>query len=272
MDFAVDPHSLASKDLEALREAVSGISDKFSVYYAFPPVRKSVIHLEDVFDQVGAHSDIEADSWLKSNRFFRERDAERGRIFPDSDALFSFSRLFGYISFFVSTNNPEKILPEVLVGHKAGVLSSIRGFNFGNVDQAYVSFKDGIAALNYEDQDLAHRLNFLFSPSDSLEMFSLKPSNSLTHSRKPRYDSSGDLLLYCDNPCCEKPVFNPTLVLESVTGSLYHNEICMRKDIPLKVFSGDCAVSGDLNFSRIPIGEARALYGAGKLQQSATTI
>lgn len=124
--------------------------------------------------------------------------------------------------------------------------------------------------MNEEDQDIAHRLDLIYTPTGIMEIDSLSTSDFELHKDKLRIDDSGNSILYCDNCACQKRVRNPVLVVDKQTGGLYHSETCFRKDMIVKAYLAE--EREDLNIQpilvRVSLEDVLKMYEKGELQQS----
>ncbi|MBI5003113.1 hypothetical protein HZC31_07035 [Candidatus Woesearchaeota archaeon] len=239
-----DQTKLQSEDYVALFEAVKRAAYKDNVEYGYiiSNVILSTRCIESIVAQIGT----------------------RGKVTINREPSSGLLGKLGLEDIYATVDNPVTIVPEVMIGSRKIHPSQIVGYGPGNQYDALVDFEHGDAMFKEEDQDLAHRLGFVYTPKGMIDMFSLKGSSQETHRTKKQIDETGNPLLYCDNLTCQRLIRNPILVMDSKTGGIYHSEICEARDAQAKHASG----VKEFSPAYILIEEVRALYREGRVQQA----
>ncbi len=265
-----DKSKLAPKDFQDLNEAISRAAPMTRFWYNIPGAWKFMINQERIAEETGAVSDFKK---LREGHDFMEEKYYNSRTTHISASDYAgpvLGRLVGLKNNDICVYNPRNSLPEIKVGRKSAQLVQIDGLGWGNTYEARVDFERGTADLNEDDQDIAHNLGFIYTPSGVLDVDCLSSSDFESHKGKKRTDESGELILYCDNLGCGKRIRNPVLFVDKQTGGMYHSETCFWKDMNTKLYLSQ-EVEG-LNIEPIPVrielAEAFDMYRNGELQQS----
>ena len=270
-----DRSKLNFQDYQDLNAAVSRAAPKVGAWYLiknvflglFPrelPLRDATNLTEPVSDYGKHHKEL--DSLIKDE--YNARIAfQRMNLARKTNWI---GKLAGNRDVEICFYNPRIIVPELSFFCGTANLVEITGWGWGNTYDASVNFEYGTSFLNEEDQDIAHRLGFMYTPTGILECNSLKASDFELHKEKLKVDESGNEILYCDNLCCQKRVRNPILVIDKKTGGLYHSKTCFEKDMRIKAYLYLEKGNHDFNPfpSRISLENALDMYKMGELQQS----
>ena len=262
-----DCSSLTACDYDALYDAVSRASMKLRCVYELPH-SFGFINTKKIIEQTIAQSDFER--LVKRFSFLQADQYNTRKISTHNPSHFHLGKLIGLDNYLIRVYNPEKIFSELPIGFRKAPLIAIEGLSLGNIYESGLNFKSKNAFLKEADQDLAHRLEFIFTPSGISEIDAPRPSDFKMHATKEKSEN-GNTILYCDNRACQKRVRNPLLFIDDETGGLYHSETCYWKDMRIKYYLAD-----EQNITlttiprRVPFHEALSLYFHNRLQQSAT--
>lgn len=265
----MDTLKFTSQDYQDLNEAISRAAPKVRFWYVLPNSWRFLINQNAVAEQTGASSDYEKLHKEHSFMFQDEYNSRRIHL-ATSRNRFHLGKLVGLKDTEICVYNPQNPIPEVRIGRRNAHLVQIDGLGWGNTYDARVNFEKGVAFLNEEDQDIAHRLGLIYTPTGIMEIDSLSPSDFELHKDKPKTDDSGNPILYCDNRACQKQVRNPILVVDKQTGGLYHSETCFGKDMGVKAYLAQ--EREDITLKPVPerisLEDALTMYERGELQQS----
>jgi hypothetical protein len=265
----MDIKKLTSQDYQDLNGAISRAASKVRFWYALPNSWQFLVNQDEVAEQTGATSDYdklhEEHSFMSQNKY----NSKRIHLATSRNRRFHLGRLLGLKDIEICVYNPQNPIPEVRVGRRTASLIQIDGLGWGNTYNARIDFEREIAFLNEEDQDIAHRLGLIYTPTGIMEV-DFSSSDFELHKNKPKIDESGNYLLYCDNCACQKRVRNPILVIDRQTGGLYHSETCFWKDMRVKAYL--VQERDDMNLQSVPVRisleDALIMYERGELQQS----
>ncbi len=263
---------LTLQDYEDLNQAISRAAPKVRFWYVLQNYWPFAINQDAIVEQTEATSDY--DKWHNENSFMfqDEYNSTRIHLSPCRNKRFHLGKLLGLRDIIICVYNPKKPLLEIRVGRRVARLIQIDGLDggLGNTFGARVDFEKGIAFLNEEDQDIAHRLGLIYTPAEIMNVVGdPMPSDFEMHKDKSKIDEFGNSILYCDNRACQKRVRNPILVIDRQTGGLYHSETCFWKDMYVKAY---LAQERGLNIQPVPerisLRDALIMYEKGELQQS----
>jgi len=266
----MDTTKPTSQDYEDLNEAISRAAPKIRFWYVLENAYKFMINQDSIVEQTGATSDY--DKLHKEYSFMTkdEYNSRRIHLATSRNGEFHLGKFLGLRDIDICVYNPQNPLPEVRVGRRNAHLVQIDGLGWGNTYDARIDFEKGVAFLNEEDQDIAHRLGLIYTPTGIMEIDSLTPSDFELHKDKPKTDETGNLILYCDNRGCQKRIRNPVLIVDRQTGGLYHSETCFWKDMGVKAYLAQ--EREDINLQPVPekvsLEDALRMYERGELQQS----
>tara|TARA_Y100000034_G_scaffold130551_2_gene189272 strand:- start:54 stop:935 length:882 start_codon:yes stop_codon:yes gene_type:complete len=265
-----DVTKLTLENYQNLNGAISRAAPKVRFWYNLPNALQFTINQDAVAEQTGAISDY--DKLHEKHNFMsqHEYNSRRTHLTASRKGGFHIGKLLGFRDVDICVYNPQNPLPEVKVGRKTAPLVQIDGLGWGNTYDARIDLESGIAFLNEDDQDIAHRVGLIYTPKGIIEIDSLTPSNFEMHKDKPRTNDSGNSILYCDNRACQKEVRNPILVIDEQTGGLYHSETCFGKDMGVKAYLSQEREDLDIKpvSIRISLEDALEMYQGGELQQS----
>lgn len=277
---------LTLQDYKDLNDAISRAASSVRFWYHLPntffvgdpdhisysnPKHFHFVNLEKIAKETGATSDYDGFSdrikeILKEDKYNKRKITISGR----SKRGFKFRKLLGFKDVDIQVFNPTNPLPSISVGRRKAELIQIDGLSSGNTYDARVSFEEGYACFNEEDQDLAHRLGLIYFPTGIMEVDALTPSDFKLHKDKPKIDENGNTIVYCDNRACRRRVRNPILVVDRQTGGLYHSEICFWKDMGVKRYLAQERkdITIEPNPERVTLEETLDMYEKGRLQQA----
>jgi len=280
-----DKSKLTEQDYVDLNGAISRAAPRVRFWYNLPNTfmlegrynidkgecsKLHFIKLDRIAEETGATCDY--DKLHKDHSFMRE-DRYSTKKIGISDAFprgFRLGKLFGFKDVDICAYNPSNPLPNVSVGKRKAELVQIDGLGWGNTYDARVNFERGTACFNQEDQDIAHRLGLEYFPTGIMKIDSLKPSDSSLHSKKPG-QKEGKPIIYCDNPCCGGELKSPEVVVEEITGGVYHSSTCFWKDVGTKRYLAREREDIDLSNVepvKVSLEHALFMYSNGELQQS----
>ncbi len=265
-----DRDKLTAQDYQDLNKAISKASPYVRFWYSLPNAWQFSINKNSIVEQTGAITDY--DKLHEENRFMEKNEYNSRKIHLAArrDGRFNLGKLIGLKEIDICVYNPQNPVPEVKIGRRLAQLVQIDGFSWGNTRESRINFEKGFAIFNEEDQDIAHRLGLIYSPSGVLEIDSLTCSDFEMHKNKPKRDDSGNTMLYCDNRACKRRVRNPVLVVDKKSGGLYHSEICFWKDMRVKKYLSQERKDLEIDpvSQRIELEEALRMYDRNELQQS----
>ena len=283
-----DKSKLAQCDLDELNQAIKRAAPKVRFWYSLPDTffiegfykrakgRRSnfcFIDQNEIACQTGATTDFDK-MHEKYPREVKDKYNTQSVVITDADTSngkFELKRIWGMKDLNVCVFNPRHPLLNVCIGKKTADLFQMDGRGLGNTYDAGVYFNEGSAILLEEDQNIAHRLELEYSPKGVLECSARTPSRSSSHAKSSGFDSRGNPLIYCDNPCCKGLLQNPKVIFEPKTGGVYHSSICFWKDFELKVHLTDERTSSHLiktKAEKISLEQALIKYTCGELLQS----
>lgn len=261
-----DLTKLTSEDYSNLGDAVSRAAPRVRIWYALPPVIPSKIDQERIIQETEATSDYDK---FPNERMSPEYDSKKIHFSNQRTEGVGWKKILGFRKLDICVYNPKKIISKLNLGKNLAQIVQIDGNGWGNQYVARVDFESGLAFLNEEDQDIAHKLGLIYTPSNILDVDSLSCSTFELHRDKAKIDEKGETILYCDNPACQKRIRNPTLVVEEQTGGLYHSPTCFRKDLSVKAYLiNEKHGETKLSYRKISLEEAIKMYQEGNLQQS----
>jgi len=268
-------NTLSQEDYTALMAAVSSQGRRVLVWYSLPNSFQTRLNIDDIVSQTEARTDYEVlqevRPEIKRDKFYMElKDYHLKAELKTPRSRFRLSHLIGKKDREVLVFNPRLVPETIRVGKNSAKLIQIDGLNRGNVLVSTVNFEERVAVLEEYDQDLAHRLNFEYTPVGVLETDALTPSDFRMHTNKPKESDNGRPILYCDNRGCQRTLRSPTLIFDPQTGGLYHSMTCFGKDMGLKVYlaSKNLEISLAPNPIRVSLEHAVKLYQSGRLLQS----
>lgn len=267
MEF--NARKLTAKDYHELSEAISRAAPKIRFWYKLPNSWHFAVNQNAIAEQAGATSDYDK---LHDEYCFMTQDKYNTRRIHLSvlENRSKLGKLLGLRDIEICVYNPKNPLSNVNVRRKNAQLVQIDGLGLGNTYDAQIDFEKGIAFLNEDDQDIAHRLGLMYTPTGIMEVDSLTCSDIDMHKSKEKTDGSGKHVLYCDNRACQKRIRNPVLVVDAQTGGLYHSETCFEKDMGVKAYLAQDI--RDLEIKLVPmkisLEDALNMYETGDLQQS----
>ncbi len=266
----MDRIKLTLQDYKELNKAISRAAPKIRFRYILKNAYKSMINPDLIIEQTGATSDYDKFHNKYSSITKDKYNSRRIHLVTSKKKRFNLGKIFGLKNFEICVYNPQNPIPNVKVGRKNAHLVQIDGLGWGNTYDARIDLEKKLAFLNEEDQNIAHKLGFIYTPTGILEINTVYPSDSELHKDKPKIDEAGDLILYCDFPGCQKRVKNPILIVDRQTGGLYHSEICFWKDMGIKAHL--IHDRKDINYQPVPekvsLETALKMYERGELQQS----
>jgi len=265
-----DMKSLTAQDYQDLNGAISRAAPKVRFWYELPNAWQFAINQNGIIGQTGATSDYNK---LHEEHEFMSQDeynSKRIHLAVSRNGKFHLGKLLGLKNVEICVYNPQNPIPEVRVGRRNARLVQIDGLGWGNTYDARIGFERRIAFLNEEDQDIAHKLGLIYTPTGIMEVDSLSCSDFEMHGNKPKIDDSGNAILYCDNRACQKRVRNPVLVIDRQTGGLYHSETCFGKDMGVKKYLAKEKEGLEIKPApvRVTLEDAIKMYEGGELQQS----
>jgi len=264
-----DKSRLNETDYHELNSAISRAAPKVRFWYSLSNAWQFAINQNAIAEQTRATSDY--DKLHKEHDLHEdEYNSKRIHLTNIRNKKFHLSKLLGLKDTDICAYNPQNPIPEIKVGRRTAQLIQIDGLGWGNTYNARINFEKGTAFLNEDDQDIAHRLGLIYTPTGIIEVDALKPSDFEMHRNKTKTNDTGNMVLYCDNRSCQKRVRNPILVIDEQTGGLYHSDTCFWKDMSVKAYLSQ--EREDLTIEPIPkriqLEEAVAMYERGELQQS----
>lgn len=266
----MDTKKFTSQDYQDLNGAISRAAPKVRFWYVLPNSWQFAINQNTVAEQTGATSDYDKLHEKHSFMSQGEYNSRRIHLATSGNGGFHLGRLVGLRDTEICVYNPQNPIPEVRVGRRNAHLVQIDGLGWDNTYDARIGFERGVAFLNEEDQDIAHKLGLIYTPTGTMEIDSLSSSDFELHKDKPKTDESGNHILYCDNRACQKKVRNPVLVVDRQTGGLYHSETCFGKDMGVKAYLAQ--EREDMKLQPVPVRvsleDALTMYERGELQQS----
>lgn len=258
-----DKSSLKDQDYIDLNTAIRHAGPRVRYWYSAPNFFGPV-NVGRIIEQTKATSDF--DSLKGEYDWLTEYDSKSQRIHVSKRG--GWKSLLGFRDIEFRIYNPENFLPSINVLGRTADLVQIEALNFGNIFKGKIDFEDGSAFFNEEDQDIAHRLGFMYAPGKVLETDPLSPSSPSTN--QGRVEKDGEVKLYCDNTACREEIRNPVLVVDECTKGVYHSNICFMKDIRLKCYLSE--ENPDLEFTPSPkeisLENAVEMFANNKLQQS----
>jgi hypothetical protein len=255
-----DVNTLSENDLNLLNEAIQRTAPKVRFWYNLPSTHSLAIKEQEIIEQTRATSDLEK---LHKEHPSMVRDKLNLRKFHSSHVRSQkkLRSLLGFRDWELCVYNPQKPLTALSIGRKKAELIQIDGIGIGNTYIGRILFEQDYAVINEADQDIAHSLGLMFTPSGTLERDCLTASDPEMNQSKVRPTG---LELYCDNSDCQKEVRNPCLIVDDKTGGLYHSLVCYDKDIRIKRYLGIEGCSP----RKVSLDEAREMFRTGLLQQS----
>ena len=267
--MSFDKSKLTGQDYRDLYEAVKKTGPKINAWYFIPKTRLFSINQEDVAKQTLAVSDYEKECEQNPNPYKNESNVKKVHL---SETRETRNKIFGRRDIDICVHNPGILPLTINIGKKQAELLQIDGIGFGNTYEGRVVFDRGIAILEEQDQGLAHKLGFEYTPAHILEISSLEPSDINLHKDKKRTDKFGDTILYCDNPACKKQIKNPVLVIDKLTGGIYHSDICYWKDIEIKKYLIGKQKGQDLESQVQKIGNEGIIFNPDEIQRKIASI
>lgn len=265
-----DRNKLIDKDYEELNSAISRAAPKVRFWYYLSNAWQFGVNQNSIVEQTSAISDY--DKLHEEHSFMSEKghNSRRIHLVNVRNERFHWGKLLGLKGIDICVYNPKNPVPNVRAGRRTAQLTQIDGLGWGNTYDARIDFEKGIAFLNEDDQDVAHRLGLIYTPTGIMEIDALTPSNFEMHRDKTRTDDAGNVILYCDNRSCQRGVRNPILFVDEQTGGLYHSDTCFWKDMGVKAYLSQ--EKEDLTVEPVPkrigLEEAITMYERGELQQS----